>query len=197
MTTYDVDCLVGETKPLKLALQTRAYTAPTYAATTLASATVYAYEEGGQTTGACDAGGSASTVVDAERTETTADFWKGATLEFINGDNVGQRRRVSGFAVVTDTLTLDVTTDPLPATPTGGDGYILHGYPVVLLQDLASHADGEVSGNVASFVATPDNGCTATPRRVMVVITVAYADGSDTATKSAAFRLNVESPHVP
>ncbi len=57
-------------------------------------------------TGTADAGSTASTIVDAERTEAVTDYWKHGVVEMTSGANVGQLRRVTAFNITTDTLTV-------------------------------------------------------------------------------------------
>lgn len=57
-------------------------------------------------TGTADAGSTASTIVDAERTEATTDYWQHGVVEMTSGPNIGQIRRVTAFNAATDTLTM-------------------------------------------------------------------------------------------
>ncbi len=180
---------VGSTVPLTLHCQTKSVTASVYSDKTIDSATVHVYEEGQDTAGSAT-GGSASTVVDTARTEAI-DFWNGRYLEFQTGDNRGEVRKVSDFTATSDTLTLDVTTDALPATPASGDEYVIRGYPIISEQAIAA-AGGSLSTCYAYFSATAANGCTATPRTVVVVITATYTDGGRAGTETATYRLIVE-----
>ncbi len=70
-----------------------------------------------------DAGTTATDIIDAAAlTQGTDDWWKGAMLVSINGQNAGQARPVISFAQATDTLTV------YPAflnTPDVGDDFIL------------------------------------------------------------------------
>lgn len=191
MTTYEEVVIVGETKVLKLALQTKVYGSNTYSNTNIGSATVFAYEAGQDTLGTVGTGSTANTVVDTGRTEATTDFWKGCTLEFTSGSNRGERRKVTGFTPATDTLTLDVTTDPLPATPASGDTYLIRGYPVISERSLGTYAYGVISTNTATLEVNSTNGVTATPRTVTVVVTCLYTDGTSSAAESAQWRLRV------
>jgi len=56
--------------------------------------------------GTADAGGSTTTIVDAERTEADTDYWAGSIVLMTSGPNVGQVRRISAFNFTTDTLTV-------------------------------------------------------------------------------------------
>lgn len=54
---------------------------------------------------ACDSG-STTTCVDAARTESASDYWKGAALLVVSGSTAGEARCVVGFNASTDTLTV-------------------------------------------------------------------------------------------
>lgn len=56
--------------------------------------------------GTADAGGSTTTIVDAERTEADTDYWKGSVVLITSGAAIGQARRISAFNAATDTLTV-------------------------------------------------------------------------------------------
>ena len=55
-------------------------------------------------TGTADSG-TATTVVDSERTETTTDYWKDKIIEFTNGSLLGQTSLITAFNPTTDTIT--------------------------------------------------------------------------------------------
>lgn len=57
-------------------------------------------------TGTADAGSTATTIVDAERTEATTDYWQHGVVEMTSGANIGQSRRVTAFNFTTDTITV-------------------------------------------------------------------------------------------
>ena len=189
METYEHDVTVGNSLTVALDLGTKAADAVKFTDTNISSATVLVYAEGEDTLGTVDSG-SASTVVDAARTEVD-DFWNGMTLEFTDDDNKGQKRPISDFTAADDTLTLTVTGAALPATPAAGNGYAIRGYPLIYQQNLATHDQGSVSGNVASFQLTSANGCTSVPRTVVVIIAASYPNGENTDVKTAQFRVKV------
>ena len=194
MDTTAVTVRVGDSRALQRTLQTQAYTATLPSDTNPASATILVYEEGRDTTGTVDAGSSATQVKDAARAET-ASFWVGMELEFTSGTNAGEKRKITAFTATTvpmGTLTLDVTNDPLPATPAAGDTYLIRGYPIVYEQDLDGHASGILSGAAASWQLTAVNGCTATARILRVVIAATFTNGSFTDVVSAQWRVSVE-----
>lgn len=56
--------------------------------------------------GTADAGGSTTTIVDAERTEADPDYWKGSYVLITSGSAIGQIRRITGFNATTDTITV-------------------------------------------------------------------------------------------
>ncbi len=56
------------------------------------------------TTGTADSG-SATTVVDAVRTEADTDYWKGGLIRFTSGTISGQTRLITAFTPGTDTIT--------------------------------------------------------------------------------------------
>ncbi len=168
---------VGEVVPLERRLQTKGYEEATYTSANFTSASVLAYEPGNDSEGQVDSA-TASSITDASRTEAT-DFWKSLMLEFTTGDCEGERRKINTSGA-TGTITMDVTADPLPATPAVGDNYVIRGYPVVADTDLDGHADGVVSGSVAQFLASAANGCTASPRDVRIIITGLYTSGTFT-----------------
>ncbi len=70
-----------------------------------------------------DAGSTASAIIDAAAlTQATADWWKGALLLSINGDNSGQARPIISFNQTTDTVTV---SPPFLAAPTAGDDFLV------------------------------------------------------------------------
>ena len=62
-----------------------------------------------------------STLVDAALSEDD-DFWNGSVLRTIRGMGIGQRRKVSDFDAISDTLTMDAAWDAMPAA---GTAYLL------------------------------------------------------------------------
>lgn len=56
-------------------------------------------------TGTSDAGGTTTTMIDAGRTETNVDHWKGCYLLFTTGSIANQCRLITGFDPTTDTFT--------------------------------------------------------------------------------------------
>lgn len=70
-----------------------------------------------------DAGSTASVIIDAAAlTQTTTDWWKGALLLSINGNNSGQARPVVSFNATTDAVTV---SPPFLAAPTAGDDFLI------------------------------------------------------------------------
>lgn len=70
-----------------------------------------------------DAGSTASAIIDAATlTQATANWWKGALLLSINGDNSGQARPIVAFDETTDTVTV---SPPFLAAPTAGDDFLV------------------------------------------------------------------------
>lgn len=186
---------VGSTKTLSYDLQTKTRTAAVFSDNDVDSATVLAYEVGDGVNGQVDSG-TASTVVDDARTEAN-DFWNGMVLEFTSGDNEGQARVISDFTAADDTITLDVTTDALPATPAADDEYIIRGYPIIQRTDLSGYANGSVNGNTVSFTISAANGCTASPRTIIVLLAVTYTAGGSTDVEKAAWKIEVTEDYNP
>ena len=71
------------------------------------------------TTGTADSG-SETTTVDAERGEAD-DFWLNTYITFTSGLNAGEKRRVTGFAADTDTITHEAFSNAVVT----GDEYVL------------------------------------------------------------------------
>ena len=71
----------------------------------------------GATTGTADSG-STTTMVDAARTETDDDYWKGGLIKFTSGTVSGQTRLITGFTASTDTLTFEPATTQAVGTNT-------------------------------------------------------------------------------
>jgi len=188
MELTNIEVPLGSSRTLTYKLQTKASTATVYSDTNITSATVFAYEVGDGINGQVDAGSSASTVVDATRTEAS-DFWNDSLLKFTSGSNDGEIRRISDFT--SGVLTLDVTTDALPATPAADDKYRILSYPVIPTTDLDGHAQGTVSGNSASFQITAANGCTASPRTIIILLKVTFTVGSATDVEHAIWKIMV------
>jgi hypothetical protein len=70
-----------------------------------------------------DAGSTASVIIDAAAlTQGTTDWWKGALLLSINGDNSGQARPIVSFNTTTDAVTV---SPPFLAAPTAGDDFLV------------------------------------------------------------------------
>lgn len=70
--------------------------------------------------GTADAGSTASTMVDAARTEAATDYWRGQALIMTSGANNGLARLITAFNAATDTITVS------PAFPSAigtGDTY--------------------------------------------------------------------------
>lgn len=72
-------------------------TAGTYGQASLASAPI---------TGTSDAGGSTTTIVDAERTESTTDVFNGSWAVLTSGAGAGAARMIVGFTPASDTISV-------------------------------------------------------------------------------------------
>lgn len=68
-------------------------------------------------TGTADSG-STTTVVDTERTEADADYWKGCVILFTSGTIINQARLITAFNATTDTLTFSPATTQAAGTNT-------------------------------------------------------------------------------
>lgn len=107
------------------------------------------------TTSATADSGTATTVVDAERTESDTDYWKGSWIRFTSGNISGQVRYITGFDATTDTITFTpattqaVTTQTYDILPAGG---------VDLVQWLESTPNALVSGRVDSSTGAYQSG---------------------------------------
>lgn len=66
--------------------------------------------------------GSTTTIVDAERTEASTDYWKDAIVVPTSGANIHIPRRISAFDAATDTITVDTAW---PSAMGVGDTYII------------------------------------------------------------------------
>jgi hypothetical protein len=62
--------------------------------------------------------GSTTTMVDADRTEADADYWKGQIIVFTSGTLLGQARLITAFDPATDTITFSPATTVAVATHT-------------------------------------------------------------------------------
>ena len=137
--------------------------------------TMLCYDPDRETCGAADSG-SATTLVDADRTEPDG-FWQGLSLVVTKADDGREyRTEVTGFVQATHTLTFY----GLPASVAAGDGYRLEGYP--LLPRTAAARDA----NEGSIQLTPSNATGTPGRRVLVY----HADfGDDSEAVVCAFRV--------
>jgi len=189
MQVEDIQVDVGESRTLSFDLQTMASTATVYSDNDVTSAEVLVYEYGDGVYGQVDSG-TATTVVDAIRTEVD-DYWNGLLWEGTSGSNEGQIRLITDFTAADDTLTLDTANDALPATPAADDEYRILNKPIVQTTDLSGYAQGTVSGNTASFQITQANGCTASPRTIIILLKVTYTAGGATDVKSVAWKVVV------
>ncbi|GAG51898.1 unnamed protein product, partial [marine sediment metagenome] len=147
------------------------------------------YEYGDGLYGEADSG-TTSTVTDAARTELD-DELNGLLLGFTSGSNDGQWRVIEDFDAGTDTITLDVDHDALPATPAADDTYQILNKPIISTTDLNGHAQGTVSSNTMSFQMSAANGCTASPRTIIVLFKCTYSAGGVTDIKSVAWKVKV------
>ena len=176
---------VGDAKTLRADLQTKSYASGEWGDwtdTAVSAATILVFEVGAEVLGTADSG-TAATVVDASLS-AVADFYNGLVLEFTSGDNEGEKRKISDYDGAGE-LTIDVTTDPLPATPAAGDTFRVLGYPIIPEQSLTGHADGSTDGAIAHFQLTSANGATATPRTIRAVIASSWS-GADSNTDIVA-----------
>lgn len=92
--------------------------------------------------GTADAGGSTTTIVDAERTEADTDYWKGSYVAITSGACIGQVRQISGFNATTDTITVSRAFTQSIAT----------GVTYIILRS-AGGADGVIDGISAAVLA--------------------------------------------
>lgn len=178
---------VGESDTLSLDLQTKGPAATVFSDTNVTSADVLVYEYGDGVYGQVDSA-DATTVTDATRTEA-ADAWNGLLIEFTSGSNKGQVRLITDFGATV--FTIDTANDPLPATPAADDEYRILNKPIIQTTDLSGYAQGTVSGNTASFQITQANGCTASPRTIIVLLKVTFTAGGVTDVKNVAWKVNV------
>jgi len=184
----DLELAVGDFHTVYRVLEARTYSEGKFGAwteTSPASATVLVYSDDPEdyTEGTVESA-TATTVVDATFNEA-ADYWNGLSLRFTSGDCAGEVRAIGDFDGTTGTFSLAVTGDPLPATPAAGDTFRVLGYPIITLQDLASHADGNLTTAYIAFNLTSatTNGVTATPGRKRVVITPTWTGAASMANK--------------
>ena len=70
--------------------------------------------------GTADAGGSTTTMIDAARTESATDHWKGQAIVFTSGTNLGLGALITAFDAATDTTTF---TPAMPAAVGAGVTY--------------------------------------------------------------------------
>ncbi len=189
MNREEKEVMVGESATLSLDLQTKGPDATVWSDTDVVSATVLIYEYGDPVLGQVDSS-TASTVVDADRTEAD-DYWNNMLLEFTSGGNAGQFRVIEDFDYGTTTFTLDVDHDALPATPAADDEYRIHNLPIISTTDLGGHAQGTVFGNTMTFQMTAANGCTASPRTVLILLKCTYTASGATDVRSALWRVEV------
>jgi len=128
------------------------------------SATRVVYDPEETTEGVVDTG-TASTIVDAARTEAD-DLWNGIPLAIEDiTDGAVYQTEVEDFVASTDTMTFGnlPVKEGVALTAAVGDKYTLGGYPVL------TKAAATVSGNDMSFQATPANGVTERPRTLICV----------------------------
>jgi len=139
------------------------------------SATFLCFDPDRQTTGLAD-GGSATTLVDADRTEAD-DFWAGMTLVVTcAADGREYSTEVTGSDQASGTLTFY----ELPSAVAEGDRYRLEGHP------LLPRTAATVAGNEGSIQLTPANG-TGTPGRRVLVYRADF--GTDSEEAVAALRV--------
>ena len=79
----------------------------------------------------------------------------------------------------------------LAATPAADDEYRILCYPVIPTTDLDAHPQGTVAANGASFQITAANGCTASPRTIIILLKVTFTVGSATDVEHAAWKVMV------
>jgi hypothetical protein len=128
-----------------------------------------------ETSGIADSG-SATTLVDADRTEDDS-FWVGVTLVVTDAtDGREYATDVTGFEQATHTLTFY----SLPVSTEAGDTYRLEGYPL-LPQTAAT-----ISDNEAAVQLTPADA-TGTPGRRVLVYRADF--GADSEEALATFRV--------
>ena len=115
------------------------------------------YDPDREVSGEADSG-SASTLVDADRSEVD-DFWKGMTVVVTDAsDDREYCTEVTGFTQATHTLTFNA----LPIAVEQADRYRIEGYP------LLPQTTPSVSDNEAGIQLTPGNATAVPGRRVLV-----------------------------
>lgn len=73
-------------------------------------------------TGSVSAGSTSSLIIDVLRTEAT-DHWKHGVIHFTSGQNIGVKRRVTGYDFPTQEISIDIV---LQYTPAVGDTYDIY-----------------------------------------------------------------------
>jgi hypothetical protein len=163
------DLRVGDTKTITIATSIASGDNAGEARNPEAGSTFLGFDPDRETTGAADSG-SATTLVDADRTEAD-DFWVGMTLVVTDAsDSREYRTEVTDFDQASHTLTFY----ELPIAIAEGDAYRLEGYPVLPQTDAA------LSGNEASIQLTPADA-TGTPGRRVLVYRADFGSDSEEA----------------
>ncbi len=188
----DITCRVGDARTLEYDLEVRTFTGDAlsdWTDTACTAAYVMVVDPGRYQDGVADSA-TASSVTDTTF-DDSAGFWNYCEVEFLSGDCAGEVRRVSDFA--SGVFSLDVTGDPLPATPAAGDRFRVSPYPIVAFMDLTAHTNGSISTEALLFQvnSSPGNGVTASPGLKRVLL-VAQFSGADSNTDQTSRVIDVD-----
>lgn len=91
--------------------------------------------------------GTTTTLVDADRTESATDFWKGSWIRFTTSPNTGEVRLITAFNPATDTITFT----PAVSSAIGASGYSI--LPAAGIDVRAWTGNATATTNVALFNA--------------------------------------------
>ncbi len=87
--------------------------------------------------------GTTTTMVDAARTESNSDYWKGSIIVFTSGTIAGQARIITDFNATTDTITFAPATTAAVSTQT----YVILPHISVWEDTTAEHLSSGSTGN--------------------------------------------------
>ena len=122
--------------------------------------------------------GTTTTTVDAERTETGTDYWKGAYIEFTSGPNIGVRKKITAFNPATDTITHEAFDNAVAA----GHTYFLTPRPVDTA--LQNEVLRKLSTNSLDQSANFPNGLDS---KLRLSVTFGETEANGALTQSAIF----------
>lgn len=159
--------------------------------------------------GTADAGSTATTIVDAERTEATIDYWQHSIVLMTGGASAGQLRRVTAFNAATDSLTV---SPGFKTAVAAGDTYVLMRLaladglrPAVEgNEDVDVAANGDVGADVQTWLGAAMNvlvsgrvDASVGAMAAAVLTAAAIATDAITADKIAAAAIGVsEAPNL-